>query len=90
MSITNPKHRSGETISGKWHLDPRRSRVEFHVGHVWGLKTVGGHFDDYKGQLDLSTNPAIELTIDAASVQRPPLTASSRSKRPRPHTASWG
>ena len=31
--------------------------------------TVKGHFDDYEGKLDLSANPAIELTIDAASVQ---------------------
>jgi polyisoprenoid-binding protein YceI len=56
-------------ISGSWRLDPQRSSAEFRVGHVWGLVTVKGHFDDYHGRLDLSANPAIELTIDSASVQ---------------------
>jgi len=50
-------------------LDPRRSSVEFRAGHLWGLLTVKGHFDYYEGRLDLSAVPAIELTIDAASVQ---------------------
>jgi polyisoprenoid-binding protein YceI len=36
---------------------------------LWGLVTVKGHFDAYHGQLDLSADPAIELTIDAASLQ---------------------
>ena len=69
MSITEPNSRSGETISGSWRLDPRRSSVEFRAGHLWGLLTVKGHFDCYEGRLDLSADPAIELTIDAASVQ---------------------
>ena len=69
MGVTSPNHRFGETISGRWQLDPQRSSVEFGVGLLWGLGTVKGHFDDYHGQLDLSVNPAIELTIDAASVQ---------------------
>ncbi len=71
MSIHNtlPARGPGEAISGRWLLDPARSSVEFSVGHLWGLVTVKGHFDDYHGQLDLSANPAIELTINAASVQ---------------------
>jgi len=74
MSITNSNHQSGdtvtdETISGSWRLDPQRSSVEFRAGHVWGLATVRGHFDEYDGRLDLSANPAIELKIDAVSVQ---------------------
>jgi polyisoprenoid-binding protein YceI len=68
MTDTNI-HRSGEPISGGWQLDPRRSSVEFRARHVWGLASVKGHFDGCHGQLDLSANPAIELTIDAASVQ---------------------
>jgi polyisoprenoid-binding protein YceI len=68
MSITNSNHRSGETLGGSWRLDPRRSSVEFRVGGFWGLARIKGHFDDYRGQLDLSAEPAIELTIDAASV----------------------
>jgi polyisoprenoid-binding protein YceI len=67
MSITN--RRPGETISGRWRLDPQRSRVEFRAGHFWGLLTVKGHFEGYEGRLDLTADPAVELTIDAASVQ---------------------
>ncbi len=69
MSTTNPNHRSSETISGRWQLDPRRSSVEFRAGNFWGLTTVKGHFDDYQGWLDMTADPAIELTIDAASLQ---------------------
>jgi polyisoprenoid-binding protein YceI len=61
--------RSRETIGGKWQLDPQHSTVEFHVPNLWGLQTVKGHFDAYRGQLDLNADPAIELTIDAASLQ---------------------
>jgi polyisoprenoid-binding protein YceI len=31
--------------------------------------TVKGHFEEYQGRLDLSADPAIKLTIDAASIQ---------------------
>ncbi len=62
-------HRPADTLVGRWELDPQRSNVEFRVGHFWGLATVKGHFDDYEGRLDLGADPAIELTIDAASVQ---------------------
>ena len=62
-------HRPSDAISGRWRLDPSRSRVEFRVRHLWGLSTVRRHFDDYHGQLDLSAYPALELTIEAASVQ---------------------
>jgi polyisoprenoid-binding protein YceI len=68
MSTTNPNHRSGETLAGSWQLEPQRSSVEFRVGGFWGLMRVKGHFNDYRGQLDLGSDPAIELTIDAASV----------------------
>lgn len=68
MSITNSDHRFDRTITGSWHLDPDRSSVEFRVGNFWGLATVKGQFGDYRGQLDLGAEPAIELTIDAASL----------------------
>jgi polyisoprenoid-binding protein YceI len=61
--------RSDETLVGRWQLDPQRSTVEFRVGHFWGLGTVKGHFEGYQSRLDLSADPAIELTIDAANVQ---------------------
>jgi polyisoprenoid-binding protein YceI len=66
---TLPDHRTDETLVGRWQLDPQRSSVEFRVGHFWGLATVKGHFDHYDGRLDLSADPAIELTIGAANVQ---------------------
>jgi len=55
-------------IKGHWHLDPTRSSVEFHVRHFYGLMTVKGHFDRFAGTLDLEGQPAIELTIDADSL----------------------
>ncbi|HKO27295.1 MAG TPA: YceI family protein [Solirubrobacteraceae bacterium] len=71
MSIahTTSNHRPDETILGRWQLDQQRSTIQFRAGHFWGLGTVKGHFDDYQGRLDLSADPAIELTIEAASVQ---------------------
>lgn len=71
MSIpkTLSNDRFGEAISGRWQLDPQRSSVEFHAKNFWGLSIVKGRFDDYQGRLELSANLAIELTIDAASVQ---------------------
>jgi polyisoprenoid-binding protein YceI len=60
---------STDLTTGAWRLDPERSSVEFHVGHLWGLGTVKGRFDSYEGVLDLDVEPAITLTIDAGSVQ---------------------
>jgi len=54
--------------TGRWRLDPDRSTVEFHVRHFYGLMTVKGRFDSYQGSLDLSGRPAVELIIDAESV----------------------
>jgi polyisoprenoid-binding protein YceI len=52
----------------RWRIDPTRSSVEFHARHLWGLATVKGKFERYDGTLDLRETPAIELTVDAASV----------------------
>jgi polyisoprenoid-binding protein YceI len=54
--------------TGVWQLDPAQSTIEFQVPHFWGLMTVKGHFDRYEGALDLQSGPAIELTIDASSL----------------------
>jgi polyisoprenoid-binding protein YceI len=67
-STTVTNHGSSETV-GSWRLDPERSSVEFRTLHFWGLVTITGRFDDYDGQLDLNTTPAIDLSIDAASIQ---------------------
>ncbi|MGN6171088.1 MAG: YceI family protein [Solirubrobacteraceae bacterium] len=57
-----------DLTAGRWQLDPARSSVAFHVPHFWGLITVKGRFTDYAGTLDLSAQPAVQLTIDAASL----------------------
>jgi polyisoprenoid-binding protein YceI len=57
-----------ELTTGTWRLDPSRSSVEFHVRHFYGLMTVRGHFDRYEGTVELVSGPAVELTIDADSL----------------------
>jgi polyisoprenoid-binding protein YceI len=59
---------AGGLATGAWRLDPARSSVEFHVRHFYGLMTVKGHFESYHGSLDLSAHPAVELVIDADSL----------------------
>lgn len=51
-----------------WRIDQSRSRVEFRTPTLWGLANVRGQFERYDGTLDLRRSPAIELTIDAASL----------------------
>jgi polyisoprenoid-binding protein YceI len=58
-----------DLATGAWRLDPARSSIEFHVPHFWGLITVKGHFERYEGTLDLQSEPAVELTIEADSLQ---------------------
>jgi polyisoprenoid-binding protein YceI len=53
----------------RWRIDPARSSVEFRVPHFYGLLKVKGKFERYAGTLDLTGEPAVELTIDADSVQ---------------------
>jgi polyisoprenoid-binding protein YceI len=52
----------------RWRIDPARSSVEFHVKAFWGLATVKGGFSRYHGTLDLSGQPAIDLTIEGDSL----------------------
>jgi polyisoprenoid-binding protein YceI len=56
------------TNDGVWQLDPERSSVEFHVRHFYGLMTVKGRFDRYDGTLQLNGRPAVELVLDADSL----------------------
>jgi polyisoprenoid-binding protein YceI len=53
---------------GRWRLDPARSCVEFHVRNFYGLMTVKGRFASYDGTFELGAHPAVQLTIDAASL----------------------
>jgi polyisoprenoid-binding protein YceI len=55
--------------SGAWRLDPSDSTVEFRVRHFYGLMTVKGHFDHYAGTVDLQARPAVQLTIQADSLE---------------------
>jgi polyisoprenoid-binding protein YceI len=52
----------------RWQIDPARSSVEFRVKNIWGMMTVKGRFSRYYGTLDLSARPAIDLTIEADSL----------------------
>jgi polyisoprenoid-binding protein YceI len=52
----------------RWRIDPVRSSVEFHAKTLWGMPTVKGSFSRYQGTLDLGARPAIELTIEAGSL----------------------
>jgi polyisoprenoid-binding protein YceI len=60
---------ASDLATGAWGLDPAHSSIEFHVPHFWGLITVKGHFERYEGTLDLEAEPAVELTIEAESLQ---------------------
>jgi polyisoprenoid-binding protein YceI len=52
----------------RWRIDPVHSSVEFRVKNFWGMATVKGGFSRYHGTLDLGADPAIELTVEAGSV----------------------
>jgi len=66
-ALTNPVD-TQSILQGRWRIDPTRSSVEFRTPTLWGLATVTGRFETYEGTLELQQNPAIELTIDAASL----------------------
>ncbi len=68
-SDTIPAAGTRSITEGRWRIDPARSRVEFRTPTLWGLATVKGHFERYEGSLDLQRSPAIELVLDAASVE---------------------
>lgn len=69
MSTTTPRPTAAQRIKKtRWRIDPTRSQVEFRTPTFWGLMTVKGLFERYDGTLDLRQDPAIELTIEAASL----------------------
>jgi polyisoprenoid-binding protein YceI len=59
---------SASLTNGAWRLDPEDSSVEFHVRHFWGLMTVKGRFERYAGTIDLQARPAVQLVIQADSL----------------------
>ena len=69
MSTTTPHPTGVHSIEKtRWRIDPTRSRIEFRTSTFWGLITVKGRFEHYDGTLDLRHEPAVELTIDASSL----------------------
>lgn len=69
MSTTTPQPTDAHSIENtRWRIDPTRSRIEFRTRTFWGLITVKGRFEHYDGTLDLRHEPAVELTIDASSL----------------------
>jgi polyisoprenoid-binding protein YceI len=65
---TTPTHVAAPVAGGAWRLDAARSSVECDVRHFYGLMAVEGEFADYDGTLNLSAEPAFELTIRGASL----------------------
>ena len=59
---------SSDIEKSRWRIDSARSSLEFYVPHFYGLHTVKGRFERYDGMLWLPRNPAVELTIEAASL----------------------
>jgi polyisoprenoid-binding protein YceI len=66
-AVSSPTTAS-DLATGTWRLDPAHSSVEFHVRNFYGLMTVKGQFDHYEGLLNLGSEPAVQLTIDADSL----------------------
>lgn len=68
-TTTKPNPRDSQTITqGRWRIDPTRSSIEFRARTLWGLATAKGRFERYQGTLDFERTPAIELKIDADSL----------------------
>src|SRR5262245_51185838 len=65
----------------RWRVDPAHSSVGFAVKNFWGMTTVKGGFSRYHGTLDLSADPAIELTLEGDSLD-------TRNKRRNKHLRS--
>jgi polyisoprenoid-binding protein YceI len=69
MSTTTPQPTAVHNIEKtRWRIDPTRSRIEFRTPTFWGLITINGRFEHYHGTLDLRHEPAVELTIDASTL----------------------
>jgi polyisoprenoid-binding protein YceI len=54
--------------NSRWRIDESRSVIGFETKTLYGLQTVKGEFAEFDGSLDLRTDPAIELSVDARSL----------------------
>jgi len=68
MESSTPPVDASDIARTPWKLDPDRSQVEFRVRTFWGLSTVKGKFGTYAGRMDLSSEPAIVLTVEANTI----------------------
>jgi polyisoprenoid-binding protein YceI len=68
MESSTPPVDASDIARTPWKLDPDRSQVEFRVRTFWGLSTVKGRFGTYSGKMDLASEPAIVLTIEANTI----------------------
>src|ERR1700753_981169 len=68
MESSTPPIDASEIARTPWKLDPDRSQVLFRVRAFWGLSAVKGHFGTYTGKMDLSSEPAIILTIEVNTI----------------------
>lgn len=64
--LSNPTE--DDLATGAWRLDEAYSTASFEVPNFWGAIRVKGHFTRFDGTLDLSAEPAVELSVDAASL----------------------
>src|SRR5258708_8285759 len=63
-----PLAQPDQAIAGTWRLDPARSKVEFHARNFYGLLTVHGQYESWDATVALGREPAVQLTIEAASL----------------------
>ena len=59
-----------QSAGGRWVLDPRASRAQFHVRHFWGAITVNGWFERISGEGTVAPDGMVSgrLLIDATSL----------------------
>jgi polyisoprenoid-binding protein YceI len=59
-----------QSAGGRWVLDPRASRAQFHVRHFWGAITVNGWFERISGEGTVGSDGMVSgrLIIDARSL----------------------
>lgn len=68
MTTTTEPADTADIAATRWRIDPARSSVEFRSPTLWGLTTVKGRLERYDGTLDLRQQPAIELMLEADSL----------------------
>jgi polyisoprenoid-binding protein YceI len=58
-------------MAGVWNLVPERSAITFKIRNMWGLLRVKGHFTEFSGDGQLTSNGAVygRLDIRAASLR---------------------